>query len=302
VKRRDFLRGLGWGVAVAMLPAALKPGMRPAGAASPLRLACLSDAHLADGRESRPEARALARAVAEVGALSPRPDLVLFAGDLAAQGDAGALALGRELLQDLPAPLLAVRGEGDGHAHGLTGRFLGPGRFSHRLPGLQLVGLDTTLASGPGGAAFAVGREQLAWLDGELSRLHPDQPLLVLSHAPLEPLYYPWRQWTLDGPGLLSRLRRFRRVFCLHGHVHRHGPGHGGRANRGAGAATSSAPRVSGAIRHHGLLATSWPLPWPLMGTPARLTPVPGDQGCGWSLLLVADGPFLHLPCRWPSG
>ena len=52
--------------------------------------------------------------MAEIRALTPAPDLVLFAGDLAHQADPRALALGQEILSDLPAPLFLVMGEGDG--------------------------------------------------------------------------------------------------------------------------------------------------------------------------------------------
>ena len=87
----------------------LWPGAFPlsdeSGAPSKLGIACLADAHLRDGNDMRPEARALARAVAEIQALEPAPDLVLFAGDLAHDNDPGALGLGREILDDLPAPL-----------------------------------------------------------------------------------------------------------------------------------------------------------------------------------------------------
>ena len=58
------------------------------------------------------------------------------------------------------------------------------------------------------------------WLARELGRLDPEVPLLLVSHAPLDPVFRPWQQWTLDGPEVLAQLSRFRQVLCLHGHTH----------------------------------------------------------------------------------
>ena len=111
MNRRDFVRFLGLGLVGACAQVYWPRG---AAAAPGLRLACLADAHLTDGDERRPEAQALARAVAELRGLNPAPQLVLFAGDLAHRGNPAALALGREILADLPASCLMLMGEGDG--------------------------------------------------------------------------------------------------------------------------------------------------------------------------------------------
>ena len=88
--RRDFLKMLAAGMAAGWAykcwPEALAVSGEPA--ANPaLVIACLADAHLRDGSDQRLEARSLARAVTEIKALKPAPDLVLFAGDLAHDGD-----------------------------------------------------------------------------------------------------------------------------------------------------------------------------------------------------------------------
>ncbi len=138
MKRRDFLRRLGLGLAGAW---ALGRVSWPVGAQASdppgpeLRLAFLGDAHLQDADERRPEAQALARAVAELRLLKPAPRLVLFAGDLAHNGDPRALALGQEILSGLPAPHLMVMGEGDGLPDGAAAwrRLFGNPWFSHLL-------------------------------------------------------------------------------------------------------------------------------------------------------------------------
>ena len=192
-----------------------------------LRLALLADAHLKDGNDRRPEALALARAVAEIRELSPRPDLVLFAGDLAHRGRPDALDLGREILADLPGPCWAVRGEGD---HGPGGnsawvRRWGEPWFSRAFRGFQLIGLDTALTPGADGPVFEIGAAQRQWLARELARLAPATPLIILSHAPLARLFHPWQQWTGDAPEVVRQLGQFSQVLCLHGHVHGAGAG-----------------------------------------------------------------------------
>jgi len=251
--RREFLSTLGWSLAGGWAVSRWGWPAPAQAATGTLRLVLLADSHLPDGDDRGPEARALARAVAEIRRLNPPPDLVLFAGDLAHAGSAEALALGQEILSDLPAPLAAVRGEGDGAGSYPTWRSLfGEPRFSlvfstnpnkpepsnprehlnlnanllrktengKRKTVIKLLGLDTSLAPSPQGPVFKVGREQRQWLSRELARLDPGTPLVILSHAPLKEIFRPWRQWTQDGPEVMRLLSRFSRVYCFHGHVH----------------------------------------------------------------------------------
>jgi 3',5'-cyclic-AMP phosphodiesterase len=220
--RREFVRRVGLGLAAGWVGARLSWPW-PAVAAGPeVRLALLADAHLKDGNGRRPEAQALARAVAEIRALSPRPDLVLFAGDLAHRGRPDALDLGREILTDLPGPYWAVRGEGDHGPGGNSawGRRWGEPWFSRAFRGFQVLGLDTALTPGAHGPVFEIGAAQRQWLVRELARLAPATPLIILSHAPLARLFHPWQQWTGDAPAVVRRLGQFSQVLCLHGHVH----------------------------------------------------------------------------------
>jgi hypothetical protein len=294
MQRRDFLRCLGVGLGAGFLlrhfpgPARIEAaGQDPL---LPASIALLADAHLKDGNPARPEALALARAVAEIQELKPAPLLALFAGDLAHQGDPRALALGREILSELPAPLLAVMGEGDGLPEGAGPwrRLFGNPWFSNIYPDFQVLGVHTAWCPGPGGPVFQLGEAGRRCLAQELGRLEPDKPLIILSHAPLTRIYQPWQQWTADAGGLEQLLQPFRQVICLHGHVHRsgaRGQGPGGREP---------------ALLHRGLLATAWPLPSPLQGTPSRLTPKVDNIGCGWGMVRVADRNWhFGAECRW---
>jgi len=222
MERRDFIRQMVIGLASCWGLARLSRPLKSWAAGPQLRLALLADAHLKSGAGRLPEARALARAVAEINALRLPPDLVFFAGDLAHRGHPDALDLGREILSDLSAPMWAVRGEGDLDCRGGAGwvqRFGSPS-FSRAHHGVHFLGLDTARRKTPKGPAFELGPAQRRWLVHELAGLDPATPLVIVSHAPLARIFYPWQQWTSDAPAIAPLLARFRQVLCLYGHVH----------------------------------------------------------------------------------
>ena len=229
--RREFVKQMGLGLAAGWAGGRLIWPFTARAADPEVRLALLADAHLKDGDARRPEALALARAVAEIGKLSPPPELVLFAGDLAHRGRPDALDLGREILADLPAPVWAVRGEGDQAPRGNSAwvRRFGAPWFSRPLRGFHLLGIDTSLTPAVGGPVFEIGAVQRRWLARELALLSPATPLVILSHAPLARLFHPWQQWTSDAPEVARLLAQFSQVLCLHGHVH--GVGIGGQGS-----------------------------------------------------------------------
>jgi len=222
MERREFIKHLGLGLAAGWVWGSSSWPVDALAGVSEVRLALVADAHLKNGDRRRPEALALARAVAEIRSLSPRPDLVLFAGDLAHRGRPDALDLGKEILADLPAPIWAVRGEGD---HGPGGesawvRRFGEPSFSRTFRGFHLLGLDTSLNPAAGGPVFEIGADQRRWLARELAGLTPEAGLVILSHAPLARIFHPWQQWTGDAAEVSCLLDRFRQVLCVHGHVH----------------------------------------------------------------------------------
>jgi Icc protein len=318
MERREFIKHMGLVLAASCSVSPLSWPLAALADPPTIRLAFLADAHLKDGDKARPEARALVRAVAELRLLKPAPRLVLFAGDLAHNGDPRALALGQEILSDLPAPHLMVMGEGDGLPDGAAAwrRLFGEPWFSHLLQNTanekpktvcQILGLHTAWCPGPGGPAFRVGESGRRWLARELARLDPEVPLVILSHAPLAPIYRPWQQWTVDGPEVMPLLARFRQVLCLHGHTHN-------------GVASGQLPVASNSndfgerflseqrklktekrLLSISLPATAWPWPQALQGTPAHLRPGLGPAGCGW-LLLAAGSTSLQLqPQIWQA-
>ncbi len=308
--RREFVKQAGLVLAAGWAGGRLTWPFKAWAGGPEVRLALLADAHLKDGNDRRPEALALARAVAEINALSPPPDLVLFAGDLAHRGRPDALDLGREILADLPGPCWPVRGEGD-HSPGGNSAWVrrwGEPCFSRAFRGLQVLGLDTSLSRGAGGPVFEIGAAQRRWLARELARLSPSTPLIVLSHAPLAHVFHPWQQWTGDAPEVAQLLGQFSRVLCLHGHMHGvetgiRGQGPGVRYDDADDFCISSLTenRKPKTGNHLSLPATAWPRPLAVQGTPATPRPGRGPRGCGWALVTLSETSRNFQPYLWQA-
>src|SRR3979490_1305457 len=129
------------------------------------------------------------RAVAHVGALDPRPDVVLATGDLVEGGKPEEYARLRRLLAPLAMPVHLIPGNHDAR-EALREAFadpayLPPTGFLHytieTLP-VRLIALDTLV---PGKGYGALCRERLDWL--EARRIYNDQPTThILAHPPVE--------------------------------------------------------------------------------------------------------------------
>ena len=295
--RRQFIRHLGLGLVAGWACGKLSWPLKALGAGPKLCLALLADAHLKDGDDRRPEAQALARAVAEINSLSQPPELVLFAGDLAHQGRPDALDLGREILAHLSSPLWAVRGEGDCGRGGAApwSRSFGSPWFSRAFGGVHFLGLDTSWRRTPQGPAFGIGADQRGWLAQQLARLDSATPLVIVSHAPLARLYLPWQQWTGDAPKIAPLLARFRQVLCLHGHAHAVEARNNDRENN------FSRWSLTENLLHLSLPATAWPRPLAVQGTPAVVRPGLGPHGCGWSLVNLDAAGVDFRPQLWQA-
>jgi len=172
-------------------------------------------------------ARCLARAVAALTALDPRPDAVVATGDLTDFGRPDEYELLRELLKPLAMPLYLIPGNHDDR-EALRHAFRGDGYlprsgFLHYAIDehpLRIVALDTVVPGEPGGLVCA---DRLAWLDETLSA-QPNRPTVIIMHHP------PFRTGIahMDEMGLrgasgfaavVSRHAQVERVLC--GHLHR---------------------------------------------------------------------------------
>jgi 3',5'-cyclic AMP phosphodiesterase CpdA len=195
-------------------------------------------AQITDAHVTRPGTRlpggtdphgALARTLAALKALDPRPDIVLFTGDLVETGAPEEYAAARALLDTLDLPLAVIPGNHDRRGPFAAAFADGPvragsGDFLHlaieHLP-LRLIGLDTL---GPEGASRGLLCDtRLGWLASTLDAA-PEQPTLIFMHHP------PFETGiaAMDAincangdrlAALLAPRRNVLRVLC--GHVHR---------------------------------------------------------------------------------
>lgn len=171
----------------------------------------------------------LARAVAHIAALVPRPDVVLITGDLVDAGSVAEYERLRHLLEPLTMPVHLMVGNHDGR-EGLRAVFpdhayLPAEGFIHYaldLGPLRLLALDTLVAGEAGGRLCA---ERLGWLADRLAEA-PDTPTVIAMHHP------PFRTGInkMDSMGLapegaaaladlVRRHGRVARIVC--GHIHR---------------------------------------------------------------------------------
>ncbi|MHB1846274.1 MAG: metallophosphoesterase family protein [Deltaproteobacteria bacterium] len=272
-----------------------------AGGSRPFTFAYISDAHLYEKKLNDRFVRSLLKAVDDVNALDPQPDFVFFGGDLAQLGQPGELALGRQILSGVKAPLKMMVGEHDwffdlGDKWKET---FGEPTYSFDHKGVHFVTLMSvneedfwtprkmtpmermqTVAGLDNGTQgrFFVGPEQRAWLEKDLARYPKDTPIVVFSHSPLYKYYRNWNFWTEDADEVQAILQKHDQVTVIHGHTHQL------LTNR------------IGNIQFHGMLSTAWPWPYAPEGLP-KLTiqmsrPNPFDQfdGCGDGRINVLSG------------
>lgn len=172
----------------------------------------------------------VARVVARLNALSPRPDVVIATGDLAADARPGEYEALDALLAPLEIPLYVLPGNHD-LREPLRAAFAG--RYGVENDGaayvrtvvddyaLRLVALDTTVAHYHNGA---VPEEQARWLDATLAAA-PDHLTLVFMHHPP----FDTGIWWMDAMGILEGLDALAEVVRRHpqivamvaGHQHR---------------------------------------------------------------------------------
>lgn len=170
---------------------------------------------------------ALARAVARLDELAPRPDAVVLTGDLTDHGTPEEFGELLRLLEPIDVPVLPVAGNHDERV-GLAAAFAdfegtGPEPFWQWVVDVgpvRLVALDTTIDGRHDGELDAT---RLRWLDEALLD-EPDRPTIVCMHHP------PFETgiWWMDagalrvGGGELRELvgghPQVRRIICGHHH------------------------------------------------------------------------------------
>ena len=154
----------------------------------------LSDTHLvaADHLYGAVDSEGLLRQlVAELEASGSRPEAIVFTGDLADKGEAGAYKKLREMIEPvaerLGSEVIWVMGNHDDRStfrRELLGHLptSNPVDRAHDINGLRIIALDSTV---PGHHHGIVSDEQLDWLAEELSVPAPHGTILAMHHPPV---------------------------------------------------------------------------------------------------------------------
>jgi len=216
-------------------------------------IAQVTDVHaMPPGRRLRggyEPAPALATVRDRVAAMRPRPDLVVFTGDLTDAGTEEEYAAFLAGIAALDLPMAAIPGNHDrrtAFADALpeAGIETGAGRFLHfgrDLGPLRLLLLDTVEEGASGGRLCA---DRLAWIGAELDAA-AGRPAVIFMHHPPFPVGIPFMDpiGCAGGPELAALVARAGNVAGIAcGHVHRP------VAVRFGGTAATIAPAVCHAV------------------------------------------------------
>lgn len=272
INRRNFLKQGGALLAAGTLPLSLVEIAFGKSAAENFTFAYISDSHITHlkGKEFvRNWDRGLIRAVAECNLLTPRPDFILYGGDIAQLGKPEEIDHGLEILGGLRGKVHYVMGEHDYYLDlgDYWRKQLGPDYYSFDHKGVHFVVLNSIVTydewthkkwengmarmkemarlDNPNGSPFMVGETQRDWLRKDLDKVDKDTPIVVVSHSPLQKIYKGWNFWTEDAEQVQELLKPFRKVTVLYGHVHQ------------------IQYNQIGNISFHAAMATAWPWPYP---------------------------------------
>lgn len=310
ISRRAFLKGATALAAAQALPISLVE-LVFADESRNFTFAYLSDSHIqqiSGNRFVRNWDRGLIRAVAETNLLRPKPDFVIFGGDLAQLGSKPELDHGAEILAALGGKVHYVMGEHDYYLDlgEYWSRLFGPHYYSFDHKGVHFVALNSILTyddwtfkrwptavqrmaemaglDNPNGSPFMVGGKQRDWLRQDLEKVDKNTPLVVFSHSPLQKIYRGWNFWTEDAEQVQELLKPFRKVNVLYGHVHQ------------------IQYHQIGNISFNSVMATAWPWPYPASYAQAeqylpkltvpmnRADPFFERDATGWQFINMASG------------
>jgi 3',5'-cyclic AMP phosphodiesterase CpdA len=307
--RRNFLKHTSSAVIAGVLPVSL---IKIAGAqpSDDFTFAYISDSHIqqiSGNNFVRNWDRGLLGAVAETNLLNPRPDFVMFGGDLAQMGKKAELDHGFEMLSKLNYELRGVMGEHDYYLDlgEYWSELFGEHFYSFDHKGVHFVVLNSILVQddwvhkwesperrmiemsgldNPNGSSFMVGEAQRAWLAADLAKIAKSTPIVVFSHSPLQKIYKGWNFWTDDAEQVQALLAPFDRVNVIYGHVHQ------------------IQYNQIGNIAFNSVMATAWPWPYPgtynksgshvpVLTVPMnRADPFSERDATGWQLVNLHTG------------
>jgi len=308
--RRNFIKAGATLITAGVLPVSLVK-LAFGGEREDFTFAYISDSHIQHIKGSkfvRNWDQGLIRAVAETNLMNPKPEFVVFGGDLAQLGSKPELDHGAEMLSKLNYKTHMVMGEHDYYLD--LGKYwsdlFGEQHYSFDHKGVHFITLNSILTydewtydrwstpeqrmsemaglDNPNGSPFMVGKRQRQWLKKDLSKVSKDTPIVIFSHSPLQKIYKGWNFWTDDAEQIQKLLKPFKKVNVVYGHVHQ------------------IQYNQIGNIAFNSVMATAWPWPYPgtyaqgdshlpVMTVPMnRADPFNERDATGWQLIDVHSG------------
>jgi outer membrane protein assembly factor BamB/predicted MPP superfamily phosphohydrolase len=182
---------------------------------TPFRFAFISDTHIGSPNGGAEED--LRRTVRDINAMNGLAFVVLT-GDITELGTNEELKLAKKILDSLDIPYYIMPGNHDtGWSESGGVMFttvFGYDKFSFEYDGIRFLGCP----SGPyvRMSDGHVPRNAVNWLDAELKKLKPGQPLIFLNHYPIDNGLDNWYEIT-------DRLRNYNTlaILCGHGHANK---------------------------------------------------------------------------------
>ena len=308
--RRDFLKSGAALAAAGTLPVSTVE-LAFADSAKNFTFAYISDSHIqhiSGDKFVRNWDRGLIRAVAETNLITPKPDFVVFGGDLGQLGKKEELDHGAEMLSKLDHKVYCVMGEHDYYLDlgEYWSKLYGPHYYSWDHKGVHFVTLNSILTyddwthnrwptdmqrmiemaglDNPNGSPFMVGDEQIEWLRKDLEKVDKETPIVLFSHSPIQKIFKGWNFWTEDAEKVQALLKPFKTPTVIYGHVHQ-----------------IQYNQIEN-ISFHAVMATAWPWPYPQSYAQAeshmpkltvpmnRADPFFERDATGWQLIDLESG------------
>lgn len=187
-----------------------------------VKIAHISDFHCSrthpSGKIGFKPAR-LASCINEVNRL--KPDAVVVTGDLTMFGFREEYALAKRYISNIRADTLIIPGNHDARYCGYEyfEEYFGYGNRSLDLPGINIIGIDTTVPDMDSGN---IGRGKLRWLTDELSKKPKGNCRIVAMHHHLVPVPRTGRERSTisDAGTVLEALVKSGVDMVLCGHKH----------------------------------------------------------------------------------
>jgi len=185
----------------------------------------LTDTHIGfnDPKINPDFAGTLSKAIASINKMDPKPDFVIFTGDLSHNTDddkerRSRLADFREIVK--PLSIKDVHYMPGEHDAGLDNgeawhEAFGKSIYTFEYKGVHFIALDNV--SDP---RVQLGDDQLQWLSADLAKQGKDAPIVVFTHRPLFDLYPVWDWYTRDGAKAIDILMPYSNVTVFYGHIH----------------------------------------------------------------------------------